>query len=225
MKIIALSCIHNDIENTMPYLDKISEMNPDFLVCNGDFTDNVFPKGFNRLDIAQIIIEELKSFNVPVFAVPGSWDKEIIELLEKEKISIHGKGLLIKKIGFFGFGGAKTPFKLPFEPDDAEIAAGLNKGFDMVKNAEIKIQVTHAPPARTKLDAIATNAHVGSEAVRNFIENKSPDAAISAHIHEARGVDVLGRTKLINPGRFPEGYCGLIEILDGEINVRVISLL
>ena len=223
--IVVVSCVHGDVENLMKFLDKISLLNIDILVCPGDFTDFLIPKGFSRLDIGKIILEELKELGKPVLTVPGSWDGELIEFLKKEKTSIHAEGKVIGGVGFYGYGGAKTPFNTPFEPSEGEIELGLEKSYSEIKRAEIKIQVTHAPPSRTKLDMIVSGAHVGSDAVRGFIEKNQPDVAICAHIHESRGVDEIGRTKIINSGRFPEGYVGIVDITDSKITTKVSSLI
>lgn len=223
MDIVVIGDIHNDVENIMNYADKLSSLNFDAIICPGDFTD-VGLRGFSQVDIARLVIEELKTFNKPIVAVPGNFDKEVLPVLEQEKISIHGKGKVIKGIGFYGFGGARTPFNTPLEPSEDEMKAALKRGFEEVKNSKIKIQVTHVPPARTKMDLLYTGAHVGSEAVRKFIEEKRPNVAVSSHIHEARGVDELGSTKLINAGRFPEGYCGIISVNEQEITTKVLNL-
>jgi hypothetical protein len=224
MNVLIISDIHNDIENIMSYFDKTALLDFDVIVCPGDFTD-VAPKSFSTTDIGKIIIEELKGFKKTVLAVPGNMDGDLLQMLEKEKVSIHGKGRVIDNVGFYGFGGAKTPFKTSLEPSEEEIKLGLEKAYNDVKNAKIKIQVTHNPPARTGLDMIYTGAHVGSEAVRKFIEEKKPMVAVSAHIHEARGVDNIGGTKIINSGRFPEGNCGLISIKNGKADVKVVNLI
>jgi len=223
--ILAIADIHNDIENMFTLIDKISLFDFDIIIVNGDFTDITLPKGFNRIDIAKFILEELKSLKKQIFAIPGNQDKDLINLFEKENINLHGTGKIVENVGFYGFGGAQTPFKTSFEPSEKEIERGLNKGYEEVKNTEIKVQVTHIPPARTKLDLIGSGAHVGSEAVRKFIEKNQPDVAISAHIHEAKGLDELEKTKLINPGRFPEGYCGIISLKDKKISTKIINLI
>lgn len=225
MNILIVSDIHNDVENVLTYMDKLALIDFDLIVCPGDLTDVSLPKGFTRTDVGKLIIEELDSFKKPLLVLPGNMDKDILPLLEKEKISLHGNGKIIKDVGFYGFGGAKTPFETSLEPSEDEIKAGLERGFEKIKNAKIKVQVTHNPPARTKLDLLFSGAHVGSEAVRKFIEEKKPDVGISAHIHEAKGVDELGKTKLINSGRFPEGYCGLVSIEKGETKAKIINLI
>lgn len=223
--IAVISCIHGDIENLMKFTDKLALLDIDIIICPGDFTDFSVPKGFNRVDIGKIIIEELKGLGKPIITVPGSWDSDLIEFLKSEKISVHAEGKIIGDVGFYGYGGAKTPFNTPFEPSEGEIEIGLEKSYREIKKAKIKIQVTHAPPNRTKVDMIVSGAHVGSDVVRNFIETNQPNAAICAHIHESRGIDEIGKTKIVNSGRFPEGYVGLIEINDSRITTKVISLI
>jgi len=224
MEILIISDIHSDLENLMEYIDKLALLNFDVIVFPGDFSD-VPPKGFSSIDISKIIIEELKTLKKPILALPGNWDKDVIELLEKEGISLHGHGKVIENIGFYGFGGAKTPFGTLFEPSEKEIENGLKKAFKEIENTKIKVQVTHAPPFGTKLDIVYSGAHVGSEAVRKAIETYKPVLAISAHIHEARGVDELNGTKLINSGRFPEGYCGLASIKNEKVETKIINLI
>ena len=224
MNILVVSDIHNDIENMAIYMDKVSLLDFDVIVCPGDFVD-LPPRGFTSIDIAKLVLEELKTLKRPIVAVPGNLDKDVIKLLEEEGVSVHGRGKIINNIGFYGFGGAKTPFNTSYEPSEEETESGLTKGFEDVKNSKLKIQVTHIPPVRTRLDLIHTGAHVGSEAVRKFIEKNRPIVAISSHIHEAKGTDEIGETKLINSGRFPEGYCGLITIKNNQAKVKMVNLI
>lgn len=225
MEILVIADIHNDTENIINYTDKLLLLNFDLIVAVGDFTDVNLPKGFTNIDMGELIIEELSVLKKPILAVPGNFDKDLIEFFEKKGFLLHGNGKVINGIGFYGFGGARTPFGTPLEPSEEEIEKGLKKGFEEVEKTEKKIQVTHMPPVRTKLDVIASGAHVGSEIIRKFIEEKKPVAAISAHIHEARGTDELNSTKLINSGRFPEGYCGLISIGEEKTATKIINLI
>jgi Icc-related predicted phosphoesterase len=218
--------MHGDVENLLTYLDKIKELNFDVIVCPGDFTDVNTPKGFTQDDIAKLIISELKTLNVPVLTVPGNVDpKSIIELLEKEDVSLHGHGRIIDEYGFYGFGGAKTPFETSIEPSEEELKTGLLTAYKDVEGAKFKIQITHNPPINTVLDMIRSGIHVGSDAVRVSIKNYKPILAISAHIHEARGIDKINNTLLLNSGRFPEGYVGLVNIKDGVVTGKVLNII
>ena len=225
LNIAAVGCIHNDIESLLTFIDRLSTLSCDVIVCPGDFTDSLLPRGFTRIDIGTLILEELRSLGKPVFVVPGSWDKDLIEFFNKENVSIHGSGKMYRNLGFFGYGGARTPFNLPFEPSDDELLRGITTSYKDVENAEIKVLVTHAPPLNTKLDIIPSGAHVGSAVVRKFIESHQPQIAICAHIHESKGSDVVGNTHIVNCGRFPEGYCGLINIEKDKITTEVVSLI
>lgn len=224
MNILVLSDIHNDVENIINFVDKISMLDFDVIVCPGDFAD-IPPKGFTKVDITRLILEELRSLKKPIIAVPGNQDKEVVAFLEKEKVSVHGRGVVIDGFGFFGYGGARTPFKTSLEPSEEEIGTGLKDAYNDVNGVKTLVLVTHMPPARTRLDGLYGNAHVGSEAVRKFIEEKQPALAVSAHLHELRGVDDIGKTKLINSGRFPEGYCGLVSIENDKVSAKIVNLI
>ncbi|MFH0711285.1 MAG: metallophosphoesterase [Candidatus Aenigmatarchaeota archaeon] len=224
VNILVIGDIHNDVENIINYADKVSMMDFDAVICPGDFTD-VPPRGFTSVEIAKLILEELRTFKKPIVTVPGNWDDQVLKYLEKEDVSIHGKGKIIGDVGFYGFGGAKTPFNTPLEPSEDEIEMGLKRGFLQVKNAKYKVQVTHVPPVRTKVDRTYSDAHIGSAAVRKFIEENQPDVAVCAHVHEGRGTDEIGKTKILNSGRFPEGYLGLITLKPQDVSVKIVNLI
>jgi len=226
MRIVVVSDIHGDIENMLMYLDKIKELKFDVAVCPGDFTDINTPRGFGQEEVARLIVEELKTLKKPVIAVPGNVDtKDIIEILKKEGVSVHGSGMIVNGFGFYGYGGAKTPFGTNIEPSEEEMGLGLNNAWKDIKNTKYKIQITHAPPSGTRLDTIQSGVHVGSDVIKNFIETHQPILAVSAHIHEARGIDRLKDTFLINAGRFSEGYFGLINIENGSVNGKILNLI
>lgn len=226
MKLLVLGDNHNDIENMLFYIEKMSSIDFDVIIYSGDFSDVNVPKGFTQEDVVKIIIKELKTLKKPIMAIPGNNDvKNIINVLEKEGVSVHGVGKVVDDVGFYGFGGAKTPFKTLYEPSDEEMETGIRKALEYVKNSRIKVQITHNPPINTKLDLIFTGLHVGSPVVRKFIEEIRPVAAISAHIHEARGIDYINNTLLMNPGRISEGYVGFINIKENHAEGHIINLI
>jgi Icc-related predicted phosphoesterase len=67
------------------------------------------------------------------------------------------------------------------------------------------IYVCHTPPADTALDQMPRGRHVGSRALRVFIERRRPLLTLHGHIHEApdesgRFAIQLGDTWSVNPG-------------------------
>jgi hypothetical protein len=83
--------------------------------------------------------------------------------------------------------------------------------------------VSHTPPADTALDRIRSGKHVGSAAVRQFIESHHPDLVICGHIHESRGIDSLGSTVMVNCGPACDGSYALIELGD-QVEVKLAGL-
>lgn len=68
------------------------------------------------------------------------------------------------------------------------------------------IWVAHCPPFNSKLDKMAMGIHVGSEAVREFIENTRPLVSLHGHIHESPRMtgsfhDRIGKTLSVNAGQ------------------------
>ncbi|MDD5331264.1 MAG: metallophosphoesterase [Candidatus Nanoarchaeia archaeon] len=61
------------------------------------------------------------------------------------------------------------------------IEEDLNK---LIKSPKETILVIHSPPYNTKLDITNSGEHVGSLAVRKFIEEKQPILTLHGHIHE-----------------------------------------
>jgi Icc-related predicted phosphoesterase len=75
--------------------------------------------------------------------------------------------------------------------------------------------VLHSPPRDTCCDMTAAGHHVGSRAIRDFIERYQPPLVLSGHIHESPRVsssyrDIIGNTQVINPGQFGTSrLCGV----------------
>jgi len=67
------------------------------------------------------------------------------------------------------------------------------------------VYVIHTPPAYTKLDVIHNGEHIGSPALRAFLEANEPPLALHGHVHESPEMtgamhDLVGRTFCVNPG-------------------------
>ena len=86
-------------------------------------------------------------------------------------------------------------------------------------NPSKTIYVTHTPPYNTALDIIFDGRHVGSKALRSFIEKTQPPLTLHGHIHESpsrsgRIFDRIGNTICVNPGDSKERLNALL--LDTE---------
>ncbi len=79
-------------------------------------------------------------------------------------------------------GWKKFQFKPEMEKTDS-IQKDLSKE-EFKKDADKTIYVFHSPPNRTNLDQVDKNIHVGSFAIRQFIENQQPYLTLHGHIHD-----------------------------------------
>lgn len=82
-------------------------------------------------------------------------------------------------------------FNSEIEKNDS-IQKDLARGL-FLKNLKKTIFVMHCPPDNTPLDIIATGAHVGSMALRCFIDKHQPYLMLHGHIHET--VKMSGKFK------------------------------
>ncbi len=78
-----------------------------------------------------------------------------------------------------------------------------------------------ARPARgTVCDKLRRCEHVGSVIVRRIIELEQADLVLCGHIHEARAVNKVGRTRIANLGPVAAGHYAAVAV-DGELSVRL----
>lgn len=199
MRIFGLTDIHGRIDYPKTVADHLRKS--DIVLIAGDITN------FGDHEEAAAVIRAITNINRTVLAIPGNCDRPGVRLaLQAEEIDLHVVCKTIDNTLFFGIGGCnKTPLHTPLEYSEEEIKAMLD-AFLISPKALRTIIVSHAPPHGTKLDKMFFGFHVGSKALRKFIEEKQPDMVLCGHIHEARGFDHIGRTLVINPGPFPHHY-------------------
>lgn len=82
------------------------------------------------------------------------------------------------------------------------------------------VYVLHDPPYGTALDTLYNGQHIGSMAVRRFIERYQPPLVLSGHIHEApkvsgRITDQIGDTVCVNPGQTDAIFQGVMIDIPG----------
>ncbi len=219
MRILALSDVHGAIDVVERIIE--NESGYDVVVMSGDAA----PYGAPR-DAVEVLrkISELVSPQL-LIAVPGNMDDpRSYEELQGNGGNIrivHGRSVIVGDTVFIGVGGSPpTPFRTVFEISEDEIARILEQAIHGVSPTNI-ILVSHAPPYKTKCDKVIMGLHVGSKAVRSFIEQKKPILCICGHIHEARAVDRIGSTVIVNPGPAMRGFYAIIEVSEGNVEAEL----
>ncbi|MBI4549063.1 MAG: metallophosphoesterase [Ignavibacteriae bacterium] len=214
MKIVAVTDIHSAYKKAEQIIRKET---PDVLIIGGDLTT------VGSVKEAEEAIRQFQTLSSKVLCVAGNMDlPQHDELFVKLGVSINGRGEIINNVGFFGVSASPiSPLLTPYEISEEEIARRIQRGYNQVKNASVKIFAPHAPPYGTKVDIVHSGIHAGSTAVRDFIENEKPDIVVCGHIHEARGQDTVEGSKIVNCGPASNGYYVLISL---EKEVKIMNL-
>jgi Icc-related predicted phosphoesterase len=209
MKILAVTDIHGAYTTLREILG--AEKFLDAVVIGGDLTT------FGSRKEAEDVVTGLAIYGAPLVTVAGNMDPSDIDAAFDELgLSINGKGRIIAGVGFFGVSGAPlSPLHTPNEITEQEILARAERGWKDVKEAALHVFVPHSPPLNTSLDRIRSGKHVGSSAVREFIERAGPAVVVCGHIHEARGVEQLGRSTVVNCGPAADGCYAVLDLQDG----------
>lgn len=226
MRILSLSDIHGNLKFISSVRNQLQEV--DLVLLTGDLTH------FGGREEASKIIDAVRSYNPSVLAVSGNCDHPDVEkYLREEKLSIHGVGVIKEKMIFVGLSGSlPAPGRTPNELSEDEIAQLLKMAMNRLKNTEKKLEsslplilVSHQPPKNTVADRIVTGHHVGSSAVRSFIERWVPLVCFTGHIHEGRGTDTIGDTLVVNPGPARHSYFALVDTSQNPVHVSLCKIL
>lgn len=204
MKILALTDIHGAYETAAAI---IRDERPDAVVVGGDLT---------TVGTLREAADALALFGREcpvVLAVAGNMDlPEHDDLFVQLGHSINGRGRIVGDAGFFGVSAAPhSKLHTPYEISEERILALARAGHAEVRGAKLRVFVPHAPPYGTKLDIIHSGLHVGSTAVRGFIEEHEPDVVVCGHIHEGCGIDRMGATTIVNCGQASQGRYAVID--------------
>lgn len=190
-------------------------------------------------DWLRLAEERLGSSDVRCYISPGNDDIfEIDEVLrsssyvenpEEKVVSIDGKHEMIT-LGYTN----RTPWHSPREVDEAALHEKIEKMAEGVKDMKSAIFNLHVPPNGTPIDQApkvdenlkyvskvgqVEMTSAGSASVREAIEEHQPLLGVHGHIHEARGIVMIGRTLCANPGsEYGEGILrGFLADLEGDL--------
>lgn len=214
---IGIGDIHDDPANAARIPDVAEAAG---IIISGDLTTN------GGVDAARRVVDAVRRVNPVVFAQIGNMDTAgVHRWLEDEGLSIHGRAReLAPGVGLLGVGcSGPTPFGTPSELPDERLGELLDQALTQAGQWEAMLVVSHDPPHGTGVDMIGQR-HVGSRAVRAFVERVQPDVCLSGHIHESRALDFVGRTALVNPGMLAQGGYAVIGLAGRSLTVKLRTL-
>jgi uncharacterized protein len=188
VKLLAFSDVHRDSRRAQ----ELAEMarDADAVVAAGDFAS--VHRGLEALIDMLVVIE------TPTVLIPGNNETE--EALRaacegwKAATVLHGEGVEIDGVPFYGLGGGVPPTPWDWSYDLTEEEAEEK----LAACPEGAVLAIHSPP-KGHLDS-----GLGSEAILRAIEEKRPRVAICGHIHQCAGQTAeIGPTRVLNVG--PDG--------------------
>lgn len=217
LKILGLTDLHTGGIIPLEDIRKVVEDEKiDLIILAGDLTT------FGSSDLVKKVLEEFALLERTIFYIPGNMDSVNSGAFEFSRVKpLHARVIYYQGINFLGLGASNpTPFNTPFTLEEKELTKLLVKMKTEIKNESPIFLVSHAPPFATEADKIHSGAHVGSTAVKDFIEKEHPFVVLCGHIHESKSLFKMNDTLCINPGPARHRNGTIIEIKkskEGEI--------
>lgn len=221
LRILGLADLHDRIG----MLSRLEGILADLIVFCGDLHNG------GSKESARTAAQSLARLGAPVLIVPGNMDhRDVVPGLwvQSGLQMLHRSFSRHADIGFLGMGGivARDPKRLGdparYYHQDSEVYETLAAFYPKIVDARIKIIIVHQPP-RGAQDTLYNGESSGSVSLRNFVEEYQPDLLLCGHIHEARGMALIGATKIVNVGELRQGFGAVIDIGD-SITVSWIKL-
>ena len=190
LRILAAGDLHGSTDIARKLSEKAKREKVDLVILAGDL-HGPFQGGD--------VVAPFKKNHQKVIFVPGNWDSgleiDAIKNIHKDSAkNIDNYYVTYNDVGILGVGNKDFRLKL----DEEKTFKGLEKTFKRAK-PEKKILVSHMHASGTEAEFSGIE---GSKALKKAIKEFKPDLFISAHIHEAEGIEEkIGKTKVIQVGR------------------------
>jgi hypothetical protein len=187
----------------------------DAVLLGGDITH------FGSPDEAEDLVRLARRSQATVLGVAGNCDsREIDARLVELDVSLHGRGVLLGTLGLHGLSAIPPWITKMYQTTEGQLAASLEAGYGQVRGAGRHGVLTHVPPLGLSVDRVFFGRHVGSWALREFVDQNAPSLVVCGHIHEARGIEQIGPTTIVNCGHALRGHYAVVDV-DEQIAVEL----
>jgi Icc-related predicted phosphoesterase len=205
MRLLAITDLHGVRKALERILSHAGQV--DAVLLGGDITH------FGTADEAEEMVGVAVASGATVLAVAGNCDSgPIDERLAQMGVSVHARGVVLGDVGLHGL-SAIPPWKgRMYQLTEEELGAALEAGYAQAAGAREHCVLAHVPPHGLSVDRMFLGWHVGSKALRAFIDERQPALVLCGHIHEARGVTRLGRTTVVNCGHGARGHYAVVDV-------------
>ncbi|MEM2095670.1 MAG: metallophosphoesterase [Candidatus Caldarchaeum sp.] len=213
MRLLQISDVHGSLEAVSRAVARSHGC--DAVMVVGDITH------FGGVPQAEPLLQKLADSGLKVYFVAGNCDHPALLTWEPSNpniVNLHLRTEKFEGMELVGLGGGNlSPFNTLIEFNEDEFSSMLS---GLKLSTERFILVSHTPPYGADAD-VARGRHLGSTAVRKFVEEKKPVAVCCGHIHEARSVSFIGRTVVVNAGPARDGFCAYLNISGPEVSAEL----
>jgi uncharacterized protein len=205
MRILTVSDIHGHFSvfklETLPTIDLV--------LIAGDLTTYGFyasgqaqTQAIREIDDARAWFKALSQRCQKIYWVQGNHDRGIPDsFLDPFAVNIRDQSVNVECNGVdFSLRGVSLTcaFDRPYMVKDwAYTTADPNEDAKAFDFGYHDIIVSHCPPLNC-LDQIKSGKHIGSPALRSHILKHQPVLVLCGHVHEAAGLEKIGRTLVVN---------------------------
>jgi Icc-related predicted phosphoesterase len=220
IRILCITDIHGDRHAYRRIIDREAP-GVDVIAIGGDITN------FGTPEDAEWFIDQAVATGKMTVAVAGNCDSaQIDRYLVERGVSVAGFGKLIGRVGIYGVSAAPLWHGTMYELTEDELKIYLQHGREQLGGVDTEVILSHSPPRQTAVDRVRSGAHVGSSSLRELIEQTQPALVICGHIHEARGIDQVGKSVVVNCGPAFQGYYAVATIGDhglARVDLRAVK--
>jgi len=213
MRIAYVVDVHDRFDAVEQVLAKTGQV--DVLVVGGDITTG------GTADDAERALESWRALAPTLLAVAGNMDSPAIDArLVELGLSLDARGIAFGDVGIAGVSASPpTPLNTPHELPDDELGRRGEAALAAIAECRVRLFCPHAPP-HGACDLTRSGLHVGSHALRVVVEREQPDVVLCGHIHEARGEESIGASRVVNPGPAAAGHYALVDV-DDTVSVEL----
>ena len=186
LRILAAGDLHGDFDIARKLSAKAKKQKVDLVVLAGDI--------YGYSEGGEGILSPFRKAGQKVVFVPGNCDfDEECDMLGRDGKNIHNYYVTYGDVGVVGIGNPN--WKLSLGDDDL---GEIKRNFEKMKPAKrILVSHLHAEGTAAEFSGIP-----GEKVLRKAVKEFKPDLLISAHIHEADGIeDKIGKTRVVQVGR------------------------
>jgi Icc-related predicted phosphoesterase len=234
---VELDAFRQRIENVGFYdhvseLDEARALETDAAALHELFVQKMNTRLASWLEFAS---EYLQPLGIPLWVIPGNDDDQSVDPILNAAQYARNVDHQVVEIDddheLVSMGDTSmTPWECPRDYPEEHMVTAVRDLVEQIKRPAGAIFNFHCPPFNTKIDqapslkenleiefeagqVIMTSA--GSPAIRRAVEEVQPLLSLHGHIHEARGVQKLGRTVALNPGS---------EYAEGVMKAAIVNL-